>query len=81
MPDDLLKFCIECARKNITAAEDWQKDGDNCVQTMKAELDSAYGPQFHVVVGKHFGSRVTHDSKHFCFFYLGDKGVLIFKSG
>lgn len=81
MPDDMLRFCIDLARKHISACEDWQKSGDDVVQGMKQELDSAYGAQFHVIVGKHFGSKVTHDAKHFTFFYLGDKAVLIFKCG
>lgn len=81
MPDDLLKLCVDLAHKHVAPCDDWQKKGDDAVQAMKAALDEAYGPQFHVVAGKHFGSRVTHDAKHFCFFYVGDKAVLIFKAG
>lgn len=40
------------------------------MRKIKAEFDEAYGPSWHVFVGKHFGSKVTHDSKAFAFFYL-----------
>jgi dynein light chain LC8-type len=35
----------------------------------------------HVVVGRNFGSYVTHETKHFIYFYLGQVAVLLFKSG
>lgn len=40
------------------------------MRKIKAEFDETYGPSWHVFVGKHFGSKVTHDSKAFAFFYL-----------
>jgi hypothetical protein len=61
MPDDMLRFVIDCARRNLAATVDWYKDGDGTVQAIKQELDAAYAPQFHVVIGKHFGSKVTHE--------------------
>ena len=40
-------------------------------------------PRFHrhVIVGRNFGSYVTHETKHFIYFYLGQVAVLLFKSG
>jgi hypothetical protein len=35
----------------------------------------------HVIVGRNFGSYVTHETKHFIYFYLGQVAVLLFKSG
>lgn len=81
MPDDMLRHCIDLARQHIGGCADWQKDGDAAVQSIKSTLDESYGAQWHVVAGKHFGSRVTHDAKHFTFFYLADKAVLMFKAG
>ena len=81
MPDDLLRFCIDTARATLAKVEDWQKDGDAAVQSMKDALEAREGASWHVVVGKHFGSRVTHDARNFVFFYVGDKAVLMFKCG
>ena len=50
--------------------------GDEAVRKIKAEFDDAYGPSWHVFVGKHFGSKVTHDSKMFTFFYLEASAVV-----
>ena len=38
-------------------------------------------PTWHVVIGTNYGSHVVHATKHFIYFYLGPKAVLIFKSG
>lgn len=83
MPDDVLAFCIEAARKHVGPIDStrWQADGDAAVQAMKDALDARFGPQWHVVAGKAFGSKVSHEAKSFAFFYLGDKAVLIFRAG
>ena len=36
------------------------------------ELDQLYGPTWHVIVGKSFGSYVTHEQGYFIYFYIGD---------
>jgi dynein light chain LC8-type len=48
-----------------------------CVQ----EFDKKYSPTWHCIVGRNFGSYVTHETKHFIYFYLGQVAVLLFKSG
>ncbi len=49
------------------------------LSTPAAEFDKRYGPTFHCVVGRNFGSYVTHETKHFIYFYLGQVAVLLFK--
>ena len=48
---------------------------------LNAAVDKKHGPTWHVVVGRNFGSYVTHETKHFIYFYLGQVAVLLFKSG
>ncbi|CAH8476333.1 unnamed protein product [Schistosoma rodhaini] len=48
---------------------------------IKKEFDRKYTPNWHCVVGKHFGSYVTHETNNFIYFYLDDRAVLLFKSG
>ena len=43
---------------------------------IKKEFDKKYNPTWHCIVGRNFGSYVTHETRHFIYFYLGQ--VLIF---
>jgi len=71
MDEAMLRHAIETARKHIGGLkEDWQTAGDAVVAAIKEEFDATYGPSWHVIIGKHFGSKVTHDSRHFAFFYI-----------
>jgi len=70
MDETQLRFAIETTRKHCAGCADWHKEGDAVVSRIKEEFDASYGPFWHVIIGKHFGSKVTHDAKQFCFFYL-----------
>lgn len=48
---------------------------------IKKEFDKKHGPTWHCVVGRSFGSYITHETKHFVYFYVGQLAVLLFKSG
>lgn len=37
---------------------------------IKKEMDNTYSPAWHVIVGKNFGSFVTHETKHLIYFYM-----------
>ncbi|QBM87878.1 dynein light chain LC8-type [Metschnikowia aff. pulcherrima] len=47
---------------------------------LKKELDLLYGASWHVVVGKSFGSHVTHEQGYFAYFFIGETAFLVFKS-
>ncbi len=48
---------------------------------VEQEFDKKYTPTWHCIVGRNFGSYVTHETKHFIYFYLGQVAILLFKSG
>lgn len=48
---------------------------------IKKEFDKNHNPTWHCVVGRNFGSYVTHETKHFIYFYIGQVAILLFKSG
>ncbi|MBN3287627.1 DYL2 protein, partial [Polyodon spathula] len=48
---------------------------------LSVEFDKKYNPTWHCIVGRNFGSYVTHETKHFIYFYLGQVAILLFKSG
>jgi hypothetical protein len=55
--------------------------GLSCAEKIKNEFDTRWSPHWHCVIGRNFGSFVTHETRHFIFFYLGDKAVMLFKAG
>ena len=38
---------------------------------IKKEFDKKYNPTWHCIVGRNFGSYVTHETKNFIYFYMG----------
>ncbi|RZC32799.1 Dynein light domain containing protein [Asbolus verrucosus] len=48
---------------------------------IKKEFDKKYNPTWHCIVGRNYGSYVTHKTNHFIYFYLGQVAILLFKSG
>jgi dynein light chain LC8-type len=62
-----------------TALEKYNIEKDIAAQ-IKKEFDRRHGATWHVVVGKNFGSYVTHETKHFIYFYIGSLAILIWKS-
>ncbi|KAF8141985.1 outer dynein arm light chain 8 [Boletus edulis] len=80
--------------KNVDMAEDMQQESIDVASAalekyaiekdiaaqIKKEFDRRHGPTWHVVVGKNFGSYVTHETKHFIYFYIGALAILIWKS-
>ncbi|EPQ27799.1 uncharacterized protein PFL1_04544 [Pseudozyma flocculosa PF-1] len=62
--DALTKFSVE---KDIAAH-------------VKRSMDQKFGPTWHAVVGKNYGSYVTHETKHFIYFYLGQIAFLLWRA-
>ena len=77
--------------KNADMAEDMQQDAIDCATQalekyniekdiaafIKKEFDKKYNPTWHCIVGRNFGSYVTHETKHFIYFYLGQVAILL----
>jgi len=47
---------------------------------IKAALEDKYPRTWQVIVGTNFGSMVTHESKFFMYFYIGQLAFLVWKS-
>ncbi|KAK6803645.1 hypothetical protein RDI58_001429 [Solanum bulbocastanum] len=77
MKPDVQKEAVDIA---IAAFEKHNVEKD-VAELIKKEFDKKYGPTWHCIVGKNFGSYVTHETNHFVYFYLDSKAVLLFKSG
>ncbi|KAI3920710.1 hypothetical protein MKW98_005536 [Papaver atlanticum] len=46
----------------------------------KKEFDASYGPAWHCIVGKSFGSFVTHSPGGFLYFSMDNLHLLLFKT-
>ncbi|KAF5465454.1 hypothetical protein F2P56_015463 [Juglans regia] len=66
-----------------TAIAAFEKHGveKDVAEHIKKEFDKRHGSTWHCIVGRNFGSYVTHETNHFVYFYLDQKAVLLFKSG
>lgn len=84
MPELMQSHAVACTQKARIAAkeEGAKKDLHNLMaRYIKKEFDATYGGVWHCCVGRNFGSLVTHTSRTFIYFYLGQLAVLLFKSG
>ncbi|KAJ0602897.1 putative dynein ATPase [Helianthus annuus] len=77
MKEDMQNEAVNIA---VSAFENCSVEKDVAEQ-IKKEFDKNHGPTWHCIVGKNFGSYVTHETNHFVYFYLESKAVLLFKSG
>ena len=74
------KYCPVLILFEFQALEKYNIEKDIAAY-IKKEFDKKYNPTWHCIVGRNFGSYVTHETKHFVYFYLGQVAILLFKSG
>merc|ERR1712224_130941 len=48
---------------------------------IKTQFDKHYNQFWHCIVGKNFGSFVTHELKSFIYMYIDKLAILLFKAG
>mmetsp|Transcript_10410 Transcript_10410/g.26033 ORF Transcript_10410/g.26033 Transcript_10410/m.26033 type:complete len:92 (+) Transcript_10410:106-381(+) len=77
MSETMCTEAIECAQQ---AMDKFCTERD-IANFIKKEFDKRHSPFWHVIVGKNFGSYVTHETKHFIYFYCGQLAILMFKAG
>lgn len=77
MPQDMQRKAINLA---LTALERYELERD-MAYFLKREFDERFQPSWHCIVGRHFGSFVTHDGSGFLYFYIDKTAVLLFRSG
>ncbi|KAJ3699850.1 hypothetical protein LUZ61_003555 [Rhynchospora tenuis] len=77
MKEEMRQEAFDCAR----AAFDKHTVEKEIAEYIKKEFDKRHGPTWHCIVGKNFGSYVTHETNFFVYFYIDSKAVLLFKSG
>ncbi|KOS19206.1 Dynein light chain [Escovopsis weberi] len=76
---------LEAQIKSADMTDDMQQESIEVAQDAMArftieKFDERKGPTWHCIVGRNFGSFVTHETKHFIYFYLGHCAILLFKT-
>ncbi len=74
--EDTMKDDVE---KEVNKAIDTKETEKEISESIKNYFDKTYSPNWHCVVGKHFASYVTFQSKHYIFFYIGQLAILLYK--
>ncbi|KAK1275678.1 hypothetical protein QJS04_geneDACA022482 [Acorus gramineus] len=68
------------ARRIVDSAGDRRPSPTQIALALKKEFDSSYGLAWHCVVGKSFGSFLTHSPGGFVYFSLDGLSLLLFKT-
>lgn len=76
MKKEMENYAIMCAQEGLTKAYNEQE----VAAFIKKEFDARYGTTWNCFVGRNFGSFVTHEDSNYVYFYVGQMGVLLFKS-
>ncbi|KAI8560599.1 hypothetical protein RHMOL_Rhmol04G0270500 [Rhododendron molle] len=79
MPEALQSHGMELAYQALDLHE--VSDCQSIAHFIKQKFDEDYGPAWHCVVGRDFGSCITHLCGSFMFFGVGMMEFLIFKDG
>ncbi|URE22426.1 Acyl-CoA dehydrogenase, C-terminal domain [Musa troglodytarum] len=69
MSEKMRNDAIDCAR----AAFEKHRLEKEIAEYIKKEFDKKYGQTWHCIVGRNFGSYVTHETNHFLYFYVDSK--------
>ncbi|KAJ4950576.1 hypothetical protein NE237_027408 [Protea cynaroides] len=80
MPADMQERAYRYSRALVDAATDKRPNLTHVALSLKKEFDASYGPAWHCVVGKSFGSFVTHSLGGFLYFSVDDFSFLLFKT-
>lgn len=84
MSDDVLRDAIESVQAELDNLEksslDWEGvAGSEIVERIKKKFDHKWHPSWHVVIGRSYGSFVTHETRKFVSFKINDKAVMLYK--
>ncbi|KAK2966919.1 hypothetical protein RJ640_000547, partial [Escallonia rubra] len=80
MPATMQERALRHARSLLDASPSSRPSPTVLARSLKKEFDSVYGPAWHCVVGKSFGSFVTHSPGGFVYFSLDSLSFLLFKT-
>ncbi|CAI0404503.1 unnamed protein product [Linum tenue] len=80
MPGTMQERAFRSTRAFLDACPDKRPNPTRLAMCLKKEFDGAYGPAWHCIAGKSFGSFVTHANGGFVYFSVDNLCFLLFKT-
>jgi len=77
MPEEMMKEALEFT---IEAQQVYNTDKE-VAQAVRNKFVAKYNGVWHCIIGPQFGAYTTYEEKHFCYFYVGQNALLLFKTG
>ena len=75
MEDEMKNFAIHEAEKALELASE-----KLLASYMKSTFEKKYKGVWHCITGRNFGGFVTHENGKYIYFYIGQKGFLIWST-
>jgi len=80
IPDNILEHAVKTALGALEEFPNAEKEGTKIAEKLKKRFDEKWGPYWHVVVGRNFGSHAVHEKQRFVYFYIGQFAFMIYKA-
>ncbi|GJZ41322.1 dynein light chain, cytoplasmic-like protein [Tanacetum coccineum] len=80
MPSVMQERALRLARELMDSSTSRRPNLTIMARSIKKEFDQLYGPAWHCVAGKSFGSFVTHSPGGFVYFSVDAYSFLLFKT-
>lgn len=77
MSDDMAEDALALSKEAV-AKYAMEKD---IAKHLKSTFDTRYGPTWQCIVGRNYGSYVTHETQNFIYFYIDKLAILLYKMG
>eukprot|EP00656_Telonema_subtile_P045717 TRINITY_DN5198_c0_g1_i2.p1 TRINITY_DN5198_c0_g1~~TRINITY_DN5198_c0_g1_i2.p1 ORF type:complete len:117 (+),score=40.14 TRINITY_DN5198_c0_g1_i2:143-493(+) len=77
MNKEMLDFVITQAQVAIEKINSREQEA---AEEIKMQMDKKYGPDWQCFVGRGFKACLTHETKHYAYFYAGALAVLIYRT-
>mmetsp|Transcript_19802 Transcript_19802/g.56686 ORF Transcript_19802/g.56686 Transcript_19802/m.56686 type:complete len:107 (+) Transcript_19802:104-424(+) len=80
VPDNICEDAVKSAHAALEQCGKQERECMKVAETLKKHFDEAYGPYWHVTVGKNFGCHAVHEKQRFIYFYIDLFAFLIYKA-
>ena len=77
MTEEMQQDAIDCANQALEKSDVYK----DMAFYIKREFDRKYNSTWHCIVGKSFGSYVSHEMGNSIYFSIGQRAILLFKAG
>jgi len=80
MPDNIRNFAVNIIEKAVLNPQN-QNIERNIALEIREKMNQEFKPQWQCVVGKKYGTSITHEKESLMYALTNDYGILIFRGG